>query len=62
MAKLLKNGPPRPARPTIGAGQIIQVIARPIGRLLGIPENCESCNRRKEWLDQRVRIPVGRRR
>ncbi len=61
MAKMLESTPPpRPQRRTVGLGDVIEVIARPVARMLGI-QNCAACKERQERANA-VRIPVGRRR
>lgn len=62
MAKMLKssrNPAPRPVR-TVGLGDVIEVVARPIARILGI-QNCTACKERQARANA-VRIPVGRQR
>lgn len=61
MAKMLTSTPPpRPARRTVGLGDVIEVIARPVAKLLGI-KDCQKCKDRQERANA-VQIPIGRRR
>ncbi len=61
MAKMLeRTPPPPPQRRTVGLGDVIEVIARPIARVLGL-QHCEECDKRQRQLNDRVRIPIGRR-
>lgn len=46
-------------RKQFGLGDLVELVAKPIAKVIGLPENCLPCQKRKEKLN-RVRLWGGR--